>query len=171
MPHLISTLLTLARACQAWILSCLTKVFPFFMTLQAQRYSLCLESIFMQVWFLTYASPLVLPELQPWRWAEAANLPLNLLTTILTVGKRACPGVCRQEHQHKKQTVTIWMYEPGKLIFSLSLYRDQRVITHLRKIHPALRCNHWDSSTCNFHSCSCSGAHRDEVSGHTHSDL
>lgn len=43
--------------------------------------------------FLTYTSPFILSKLQPWRRAEAADLPQDLLTTILTMSERAGSGV------------------------------------------------------------------------------
>lgn len=44
-------------------------------------------------------------------------------------------------------------------------------VTHWCRSRQASRRNRWDSSICSFHSCSCSGARRDEVSGRTRSDL
>lgn len=44
-------------------------------------------------------------------------------------------------------------------------------VTHWCRSRQASRRTRSDSSICNFHSCSCSGAHRDEVSGRTRSDL
>lgn len=57
----------------------------------------------MYVGLLTHTSPFILPQLQPCRGAEAADLPLYFLTTVLTVGKRACPGICVHKHKQKTQ--------------------------------------------------------------------
>lgn len=42
---------------------------------------------------VTYTCPPILSQLQPCRRAEAANLLLNFLTTVLTVSRRAGPGI------------------------------------------------------------------------------
>lgn len=115
------------------------------------------------VWLLTYTGPFIMPQLQPCRRAEAANLPLHLLTAILTVSKRACPGICVQEQEKKKVAYV------GFLCAFYRYLMSKR--THWHKIHQASTCIHWDSSTCNCHRCSCSDAHKDEVSSRTHSDL
>lgn len=116
------------------------------------------KSIHLWLLYLTYTSPLIFSQLQPCRWAEAADLPLNFLTAVLTVSERACPGICtNKKHSFKRLNP-----------FCCFMKHD---FTYLHRSHQAWVCNRWDSSTCNFHGCSCSGAHRDEVSGHTRSDL
>lgn len=52
-----------------------------------------------------YTSPPILPQLQPHRRADAADLPLNLLTAVLTVSSRARPGICTRSIRHDGVTV------------------------------------------------------------------
>lgn len=43
--------------------------------------------------------------------------------------------------------------------------------THWHKMRQAWACIRWGSSTCNYHGCSCSDAHKDEASDRTRSHL
>lgn len=98
------------------------KSLPFFMTLLHMLKDI--QSLYSEssiaVWLLTYTSPLILPKLQPCRWAEAANLPLNFLTTVLTVSKRACPGIWMREYKHKNKHLPSKCTNLATLIFFLS---------------------------------------------------
>lgn len=70
-----------------------------------------------------------------------------------------------------KTTHTQIMYSYANLAACFQLYRSKSEMTHWRRIHQSSVCSHWGSSTCSCHSCSCSDAHRAEVSGRTRSDL